>query len=100
MVKMKMVKTEGDDKGYPRIKGDNIDELVEYVMRFVTKHHDYYRESLREELTAWNRSVISSFSCAYSPGIVAILDPENLISDDDLENLRSPHFYRKYRQLK
>jgi hypothetical protein len=68
--------------------GNDIDSLVTEAMKYVIRCRDFYEHDIRENLIERGYAIISSFSCVLPDGgLFVYYDPQNKISQSDLDNL-------------
>jgi hypothetical protein len=79
----------------PRLVGDELNELIEEAIKYVTKDHRFYRRHIEEDLTEKQRVVVSYHS-SYTRGLEIYLDKTRRISDYDFDNLYSNDLGLKY----
>lgn len=79
----------------PRLVGNDLDELIEEAMKYVSTDHRFYSTHIKECLINKRRAVVSYHS-SYTHGLEIFLDENNAISDLDFENLYSNDLAYKY----
>lgn len=79
----------------PRLVGDELNELVEEAMKYVSKEQRFYSMQIEERLLEKQRAVVSYHS-SYTRGLEIFLDKNNEISDSDFDILCTKQLALKY----
>ena len=91
--------TEKTESHCARLVGDDMEQLIEEAMKYVTKHRTFYEKSMREELRTDGSSHVSGFSSSLG-GLFIYYDPDCVVDDDDFKNLSGYLFFQKYEKIK